>query len=108
MADREDPARIRAFVEQHRHTYDQDALRRTLLAAGYDPQVVAVALEHVDVVPVCPPAPQTPGKRLRYQVANSWCCHHAAPQFRRSAAVALPQGVYAMLPRSDTKSERRS
>ncbi len=47
MADSEQVARIRAYLEQHRHSYDRDTLRRKLLDEGYDPQAVDQAMAEV-------------------------------------------------------------
>ena len=43
----EELAQIRAYLEQHRATYDREALRRKLLADGSTPAVVDLAITQV-------------------------------------------------------------
>ena len=58
MADSENVARIRAYLEQHRQTYDKQALRTKLLNDGHDPAAVELALAQVYGFEVAPgPAP---------------------------------------------------
>ena len=45
MADPEDVAPIRAYIEQHSKTYNRESLRRNLIRDGHDPQAVDTALE---------------------------------------------------------------
>lgn len=58
MADPDNVARIRAYLEQHRQTYDKQALRTKLLNDGHDPAAVELALAQVYGFDVGPsPAP---------------------------------------------------
>ncbi len=47
MADPDRVARIRAYLEQHRNTYDRDALRQQLLADGYADRDIDLAMTQV-------------------------------------------------------------
>lgn len=47
MSDAEYVARIRAYLEQHRATYDREALRQKLLADGHPPQAIELAMAQV-------------------------------------------------------------
>lgn len=58
MADSAYVARIRAYLEEHRQTYDQAALRQKLLADGHPESVVDLAM--AQVYSYEPPAPNTP------------------------------------------------
>ena len=44
MTEPEEVARIRAYLEQHRATYDREALRRKLVAEGSTPEAVDQAM----------------------------------------------------------------
>lgn len=48
MSDADERARIRAYLEQHRATYDRAALRRKLIDDGFDPANVDAALADID------------------------------------------------------------
>jgi hypothetical protein len=66
MADPEYVARIRAYLEEHRHAYDRDALRQKLLADGHSAEAVDLASAQVygfQVGTAAAPAPRsnTPG-----------------------------------------------
>lgn len=59
MADPEHVARIRAYLQQHGGTYEQEALRAKLLEDGHDPEAVELALAQTygfEVAPSSPPA----------------------------------------------------
>lgn len=56
MADPENVARIRAYLEQHRQTYDKQALRVKLLSDGHAPAAVDLALAQVYGFEVTPGA----------------------------------------------------
>jgi hypothetical protein len=47
MSDPDRVARIRAYLEQHRDSYDREALRQQLLADGHDPQAIDLAMAQV-------------------------------------------------------------
>lgn len=57
MADPEYLGRIRAYLEQHRQTYDQAALRQKLLSDGHPESVVDLALAQVYGYDSPPPSP---------------------------------------------------
>jgi hypothetical protein len=63
MPDSEQVARIRAYLEQHRQTYEREALRQKLLADGHDPQAVDLAMAQVFGLQIAP-APSSGGFRL--------------------------------------------
>jgi hypothetical protein len=54
MTDSDRVARIRAFLEQHRDTYDRDALRQQLIADGHAPQDIDLAMAQVYGLQVAP------------------------------------------------------
>jgi hypothetical protein len=58
MAEHDDAARIRAYLEEHRATYDQAALRAKLLEDGHDVEQIDLAMAQVygfEVAPASPP-----------------------------------------------------
>jgi hypothetical protein len=61
MADPEDVARIRAYLQQHKETYEQQALRAKLLEDGHDPQAVELALAQTYGFQVAPSTPPVGG-----------------------------------------------
>ena len=58
MADPSEIERIRAYLEQHRNTYDGDALGNNLLADGHDPEAIEQAMAQVYAEQQGPPASQ--------------------------------------------------
>jgi hypothetical protein len=55
LAEPDDTARIRAYLEQHRATYDRAALRAKLLEDGHDAESVDLAMAQVYGFEVTPP-----------------------------------------------------
>ncbi len=67
MAEHDDAARIRAYLEEHRATYDRAALRTKLLEDGYDAELVDLAMAQVygfEVAPATPPPADTMRRRV--------------------------------------------
>lgn len=67
MGDSEQLARLRAYLEQHRATYTQEALRKQLLADGQPAQQVDLAIAQVYgfAVPGTTAAPAPPAQTTR-------------------------------------------
>lgn len=63
MADPEHVARVRAYLEEHRQRYDQNALRSQLLASGHPEAVVDLALAQVYGYDPPPATAATPPQR---------------------------------------------
>ncbi len=59
MADPQHVARIRAYLEEHRGTYERQALRGKLLEDGHDPEAVELALAQTYGFEVAPSSPPT-------------------------------------------------
>ncbi len=60
MADPEHVARVRSYLEEHRGTYERQALHAKLLEDGHDPEAVELALAQTygfEVAPSSPPPP---------------------------------------------------
>ena len=68
MADSQQVARIRDYLEQHRQTYDRDALRQQLLADGHPAEAVDLAIAQVYGVQVTGPV-QQPARDTRAKLA---------------------------------------
>jgi hypothetical protein len=67
MADSQETAHIRAYLEQHRATYDREALRQKLLADGHNREAVELAMAQVYGLQVAPqPAPASGSTVSRY------------------------------------------
>jgi len=67
MADLEETARIRAYLEKHRATYDRAALRRKLLANGFTASAVDQAMTEVyGEAGLAPSGPVSGGKPVPY------------------------------------------
>lgn len=64
MTEPEEIAQIRAYLEEHRITYDREALRRQLLADGYSPYTVDLAITQVYSSADVPPAARLSGSPL--------------------------------------------
>ncbi len=72
MAEQDQVARIRAYLEQHRQTYDRDTLRNKLLSDGHDRQAVDLAVAQVygfDVPPSPTPPQKLPASNLKFILA---------------------------------------
>jgi hypothetical protein len=67
MAEREDVARIRTYLEEHRATYTQAALRAKLLEDGHNQEAVDLAMAQVYGFAVPPASPQ-PAENTRTRV----------------------------------------
>ncbi len=74
MSDPEHVARIRTYLEEHRGTYEQQALRAKLLGDGHDPEAVELALAQTygfQVAPASPPVGPNTTTRLLLAITGT-------------------------------------
>jgi hypothetical protein len=101
MADSEYVARIRAYLEEHRQTYDQAALRAKLLTDGHPESVVDLALAQVygyDPPPATPAPPQRNGPPLWLTIVLTFFGTYIVLALLFGAAIDSSNGFVTLSP----------
>jgi hypothetical protein len=100
MADSEYVARIRAYLEEHRQTYDQAALRAKLLADGHPESIVDLALAQVYGYepPPTPAPPQRSGLPLWLTIVLTFFGTYVVLALLFGAAIDSSNGFVTLSP----------